>query len=1079
MSVPLEPTTARERGCEIEERSPDLTAGQGAPASDDERSCRLRELERENSALRAALAATQAQLAAYVDFYNDAQVGAFSIAADGTIHCANRAGADLLGFPAAELRGQPLGLYVTADTRAELASCISRAFATGRGQSCELALGGQTQGARFAVMQVTLRSNEQLCYAAVMDITAQKIAERQVRELSDLSQCILEASPSGIAVYEEDGPCVLINSALSRLTGIAQEVLAAQNFRQIPTWERSGMLAAALQALATGQVQQALFHATSSAGIELWTDGSFQPFWQHDKRRLLATFADRTERERTHQELTEVRRDLDKILDTIPSLIGYWDANLRNRYANRSYKEWFGWNSKDMKGRHMQEVLGPAQFAVVQPRVKAVLTGEPQFFEATVPTPQGKWESLVSYTPDIQDGVVTGFLAYVVDVTALKRAERAAQVASRAKSEFLAAMSHEIRTPLNAVIGYSTLLLDTRLSKVQLEHVQAVRTAADALLGQLGAILDLSKIEADKLELEKAPTDLRLAMEDAVEILAESARNKGLNLTCLLADSCPSHIVTDPGRLRQVLINLIGNAVKFTERGEVIVSAGRLDGPPYPQVRIEVRDTGPGIAAEALPSLFQDFVQVDASMARRYGGSGLGLALCRRLVALMGGMTGVESQPGVGSVFWLTLPNLPVAPEEAGLPAPPPWPPGARVLAVEGHAASREQLGQLLGLLGLQPMLCPSAAAARAALLGSPEPAPLSILVAEELPDADAAVFATELRAQRSLRNVPIIKILAASSQLKRSESLPACFANQLLKPLRARRLTRVLQDVLASSATGKVGAPRTLAAPAPAPRPDRPPPRILVAEDNPASQRLSVLMLERLGCRVDVAADGREAVSAASGFSYDLIFMDAQMPVMDGLTATRAIRKLPPPRGRVPIVALTANAFATDRDHSLAAGMDDFLSKPVNFDALVLVLHSCLPTHFPRGVSLRSTDDLGAALGRADEPAALPSDLDSVRQHLQDLAELLDAASAQRFIAVLKEDWPKTLRDADAALQAGDLARLRRVAHYLAGGALQVGAHKLALRCRALEAEDLDRQRASVLLAELGLQLSSLLREL
>ena len=916
--------------------------------------------------------------------------------------------------------------------------------------------------------------------AVIRDITERKRAERQIRELSELNQKMFTVSPLGMAVFDESGACLAVNDSAARITGTPLATLRGSNLRQLPAWADCGLLPSAIKALESGEVQKGEFHFRSLVGRELWLEVALKSFEQDGAKRLLVVFKDISERVHAQEEAAQARRDIAHILDSVESLIGYWDTELRNRFANRSYKKWFDWNSGEMRGRHMREVVGDAHFEVVRPRVEAVLRGTAQSFEATVRSRAGTWETLITYTPDLEDGVVKGFLAYVVDVTSLKQAQRNAQAASQAKSEFLATMSHEIRTPLNAVIGYSTLLLDTPLASNQLDFVNAVRTSADALLAQINAILDLSKIEADKLELEQQPTDLLLVMEDTLEILAESAAKKRLDLICLLASDCPRHVTTDPGRLRQVLLNLVANAVKFTDQGQVVVRALRQEGAQGSLLRIEVKDTGPGIPSAALPKLFQPFSQVDASMARRHGGTGLGLSLARRLTEALGGGIGVHSQVGEGSTFFITLPLVlaaPVATESAGLPASMAH---HRVLVIDDHAEHREQLGLLLSHLQLAPLLCADVAAAQL-IMDQPADQATIVLIAAGLLDSRALRFATELQQRKAVEPVKVIRVVSAKDQRAVGPELSRLLSGQLQRPVRIRRLIRLLQELHAAAEQPLPHAPRRLVSSGKLFKDHAPPPRILVAEDNPANQRLASLMLECLGCRVDLAADGREAVSAVSRFPYDLILMDSQMPEMDGLAATREIRALPPPIGKIPIIALTANAFRTDQERCLDAGMNDFVSKPFSFESLERVLRRWLPEHLAtRDPHSQERLSIQVPLG-APETAKLPDDLSSIRQRQDEIAAVLDEESARQSLDLFKSDWTEISKAARTQLLSGKLEELSRIAHRLGGSALQLGAPALAQLCRRLEqvARDGDAMSSAWLLADIETHLKRLLTAL
>lgn len=904
---------------------------------------------------------------------------------------------------------------------------------------------------RVSLQCAPITFDHRACYLAqIQDITEREHTANQLRELSDTNQRIFNASPLGKAVFDENGLVLTANDSYARIMGRSPADATAQSYWSDPQWASSGLLKVAHAALATTESWKGEFRIVTNDGRELWLRCALASFEVQGKKRLLLTAEDCTERVRAQAEVVQARRDLSNILDTVPSLIGCWDANLCNRFGNRSYKAWFGFDNQNLTGRHMRAVLGDAQFELVRPHIEAALRGEPQHYETVVTSPYGKWETLVSYLPDIQDGEVKGFLAYVVDVTALKKAQREAQAATKATSEFLAVMSHEIRTPLNAVIGYSTLLVDTALSNQQLEYIQAVRTAAEVLLSQINLILDLSKIQAGKLELENQPTDLRLAMEDALEILADAARKKSLHLTCLLSPQCPQFIISDPGRLRQILINLVANAVKFTDSGEVIVRATYTPDPQTPHLRIEVIDTGTGIKQESQSKLFQPFAQVDSSMTRRYSGTGLGLSLSRRLVEAMGGMIGVQSKVGVGSTFFLVLPVTPApAPDsEQQLPV---HHHGRQILVIDPHDASREQLRQLLTQLHLVPTLCIDAQSTRPVLAASQADAPCAILVDSTLADADSRELAQIFQQSPVLHTVPIVLLHSTAEPSRAQSSVFGRSTFQLAKPVRRRRLLNVLTQLLDFPHAAEM---------LPA-EPDRlvierfssaRPPRILLAEDNPANQRLVSLMLRRFGCRVDVAADGCEAVSAVRSFPYDLVVMDCQMPEMDGLEATQEIRKLQPPMCQVPIVALTANAFREDKERCLGAGMNDFLSKPLTLESLQLVLKRWLSEH-----SLSTATPSALLIKPAPQPQEAPSsiqdELAAVRDRIQELSALLDEEAGAKSWEIFQADSKQTLMAARSQLGAGNADQLARSAHRLAGSALMIGARGIAQRSKQLEA--------------------------
>ncbi len=762
------------------------------------------------------------------------------------------------------------------------------------------------------------------------------------------------------------------------------------------------------------------------------------------------------------------------LLDHLPDSIYFKDRDSRFLHINRALAARFGLsNPSEAIGKSDADYFSSEHAAQAFENEQSLLTsGQPLMYKEEKETwPDGSitWVATTKLPLRNHQGEIVGTFGISRDVTARRRVEQelrdakfAAEAASRAKSEFVANMSHEIRTPMNAIIGLTELVLATDLTREQREYLTMVMESGESLLSIINDILDFSKVEAGKLQLEKSVFSLRETLGDTMKSLALRAFDKGLELACDIHHDAPDVLLGDAMRLRQIIVNLVGNAIKFTEAGEVVVSVQPVEHPGVSakqcMLQFAVTDTGVGIPPEKLDAIFSAFEQADTSVTRRYGGTGLGLAICTRLVELMGGSIHVRSEVDHGSTFEFTA-RFDIA------DAAPTTPPldkrvvvrGTPVLVVDDNETNRRILHDMLTNWGMKPTTAASADVALGLLHSAQRSGtPFRLILTDcHMPGRDGFSFAEQVKSEESLVST-VIMMLTSGDQpgsISRCEELG--IAAYLLKPIKQSELLDAITLSLGvTSADDEPHEPvATIAGHGPL--------RILLAEDSLVNQKLAVGLLERHGHHVFVANNGKEAVAACAAHEFDLALMDVQMPEMDGLDATLAIRQLEHKTGRhLPISAMTAHAMPGDRERCLASGMDDYITKPVRARVLF--------------------DTIARLLGESPAASAAPEP-PSTETMVQWKEALLavggDAGLLQELVAAFMEESPQLLAGIEQAIAGKNGPELQRQAHSLKGSMRFFGAPTASEAAWRLEESGRDNQfeEAARHLPHLKAELSSL----
>jgi two-component system, sensor histidine kinase and response regulator len=753
------------------------------------------------------------------------------------------------------------------------------------------------------------------------------------------------------------------------------------------------------------------------------------------------------------------------LIDKTWDLITVVEADLRIAYITPSSERVLGYSPGELEGRPFTEIVHPDDSHIVLEHLTGLTDDAGSaVFEVRMRHADGTWRVMDWNAADLlEDQSVNGYVLNGGDVTEARQAAEdlvaardAALVASKTKSQFVSMMSHEIRTPMNGVIGLTELLLQTGLDGEQLELASGVKVSAESLLVIINDILDFSKMEAGKLTIEESPLDIRGVLDDVGRILAGTAHTKGIELLIDIPPEVPGNLLGDATRIRQVLVNFGANAVKFTAAGEVVIRVAVLrQNAERVALRFDVVDTGIGIPEEDQERLFSAFAQGDSSTTRRFGGTGLGLTICRQLVELMGGRLGLVSAPGEGSTFWFEL-SLRRADEQPSqdVPGDPRTLSGQRALVVDDNATNRRILRQQLLSWGVEAVEAADAyEALDVAAAAAAEGRLFDLGIIDlNMPGMDGTELARALKDDPSTEGTMLFLLSSSGHHLESAASHLDGFAASLTKPVRSSELFDCLITSLnAGSVSEQPDAPST------ASDVDNGPAvlgSVLLVEDNKVNQLVGCKVLENLGYRYDIASNGREAVSLFRSQRYDVVLMDCQMPEMDGYEATEAIRSHEASdarrrAGRTPIIAMTAAAMEGDRERCMAVGMDDFITKPVRIEAIAAVLERWVARPFdfehepaPRGAEGPATASANGNDGPLDR-AQIELLLSLDEGHGEALAQIVS-----EYLRMSSEGLVELLRDLDA----GDSSALERTAHTLKGASANVGASAMAEVCAGLE---------------------------
>lgn len=947
----------------------------------------------------------------------------------------NPAFGDIFGYSLAEVHHEGMFFLKTCPDADSWRTSVSewhdatRNLAVGRTHSAEFRCRSSQGMEKIVTFQAVALERDELI-VTYQDVTARVRAQEGLRQSEIRYRTLVENAPLGIFLCDEQGVVRDMNPALQRMLSLSGAgTTEGTSLCDSTFFEEGEALERIRDCLQTGRNMISELQYSPASGSSVYFRLVLAPFRTTGEQitGVQGVLEDYTERKRAEIKLKEAHERASAEARKLRSLIEGMEEGVVLAgpddvvtEANSWFTRWAGVERAEVIGRRLGDCLS-------QKELRGAIEGivhEYRLSEKKGPADVSHEVNSVHLsvrTRPIFDGdQYRGVILNLIDVTELVEAKRRAEQADLSKGRFLANMSHEIRTPMNAIIGMAELAQNTELTPVQREYIQTIETSAYSLLAIINDILDFSKIEAGKLELCFLSLSLTDCVCGSVHSLAPQAHARGLELVCSIPPDIPDHLVGDPERIRQVLINLVGNAIKFTHEGEIVVEV-RMESRSAHQVLLHfsVSDTGIGIPWDKQKTIFCAFEQADSSTSRTYGGTGLGLAITSQLVELMGGSIWVESSPGKGSVLNF---RLPLEIQSAAAPTPSADSQalqGARVLIVDDNATNRRILEELLLQWGLAPYAVDSGRSALEALQGHHTlGTPFAIVLVDcMMPEMDGFQVADAIKTNPELASIHIIMLTSALPDYSAEKCRAAGIETCLLKPIHRSNLYSAIQELLSGASTGTFSAQDASRRKA---RKTERPLRILLAEDNAFNQKVASGMLSAMGHITSLVTNGAEAVKAFTRGGFDVILMDVQMPFMDGLEATGAIRELEKDGDtRIPIVAMTAHAMAGDRERCLASGMDGYVAKPINREELFCTLESI--------ASDASTDGADTSNAPPEAPIVL------------DLSSLLDAVGGEgglvdEMLAIFREDAPKLLSDLRDAAGSNNLEGIRSTAHSLKG---------------------------------------------